>query len=182
MSPRARPLPVATPFYDKSPEEKRRARRELRRRLLLLFEEQPMTVMALRLALDADEAGALVATLDDLVAAGEIAAIGHGAYTKVPWGPEMRPVVADPLLDTVHGALTYLASRTRRKSSRVGIVSDFLGLSLEDVAVSLQKLEIAGLVSFGDANGEWAPVGTATARRVRKGINDGVRPLNPPKH
>ncbi|MFC0500525.1 hypothetical protein [Asaia krungthepensis] len=181
MSPRARPLPVAQPFHDKSPEDKRKARRGLRRRLLLLLEERPMTVMALRLALDADEAGALVATLDDLVAAGEIAAIGHGAYTRVPWGPEMRPVVAAPLLDTVHGALTHLASRTRRKSCSVGLVSDFLGLSLEDVALSLQQLELTGLVSFNDANGEWAPIGTATARRVRKGIDEGIPPMHSPK-
>ena len=174
MSPRARPLPVARPFHNKSAEEKRRARRTLRLRLLKLLDARPMTVMALRLTLDDEVAGALVATLDDLVAAGEIAAIGHGAYIRVPWGPEMRPVVAAPLLDTVHGALIHLAARMRRKSCSVGVISNFLGLSLQDVALSLQNLEISGLVSFNDANGEWEPVGTAATRRARKGIEEGI--------
>lgn len=174
MSPRARPLPVAKPFHIKSSDEQRKARRTLRLRLLSLLEIRPMTVMALRLALDSDTAGALVATLDDLVAAGEIAAIGHGAYTKVPWAPEMRPVVAAPLHDAVHGALVHLTSRIRRKTCSVVFIADFLGLSLPDVALSLHQLEIAGLVSFNDASGEWGAVGTAAARHVRKGIEEGA--------
>ncbi|WP_336764081.1 hypothetical protein [Asaia sp. VD9] len=181
MPPRIPPPPVTIPFHDKSPEERRGARRALRLRLLKLLDAQPMTVMALRLSLEPDTAGALVATLEDLVAAGEIAAIGHGAYTKVPWGPEMRPVVAAPLRDTVHGALVHLAWKTRRKSCSVTTVSEFLGLSLEEVALSLQKLELAGQASFDDATGEWRPVGTVTIRRVRKGIDEGIQPIPTPR-
>ncbi|MFC0512106.1 MULTISPECIES: hypothetical protein [Asaia] len=182
MPPRTPSPPPTVPFYDKSPEEKRGARRTLRLRLLKLLDSQPMTVMALRLSLEPDTAGALVATLEDLVAAGEIAAIGHGAYTKVPWGPEMRPVVAAPLRDTVHGALVHLARKTRRKSCSVTAVSGFLGLSIEDVASSLQQIEIAGQASFDDATGEWRPVGTVTIRRARKGIDEGIPPIPTPRH
>jgi len=174
MPPRSRSLPVASPFHDLSPEERLRARRALRLRLLAALDKRPMTALALRLGLGEEEAGGLVATLDDLVAAGEIAAIGHGAYARVPWGPQTRPVIAAPLHDLVHAALVHLASAAHRKSASVRIVADFLGLSLEQVASSLQHLELAGMVTFSDANGEWIPIGALTSRRVRKGIEEGI--------
>ena len=98
----------------------------------------PYNVLELRANLTPEEAGALPLALTTLAQAGEIAALGHSVYARVPWMPATRTVKTSPIEDLVFASLTEHETPTE--------IASWLGLTLGVVRDSLAALEQAGLV------------------------------------
>lgn len=124
----------------------------------------PHGVLELRAGLGAREAGALPVVLTDMVQAGEIAALGHCVYARVPWMPATRPVTPAPLEDLV------LAGLTRHDTPRQ--LAEWLGVSFAAVEATINALEQAGLVEECRAKtrrGCYRLVSSRMAGHIRRG-------------
>ncbi|MBB2199791.1 DNA glycosylase AlkZ-like family protein [Gluconacetobacter dulcium] len=129
----------------------------------------PHGVLELRAGLSAEEAGALPVVLSDMVRAGEITALGHSVYARVPWMPATRPVTSTPIQDLVFAALT--------RHGTPEMLATWLGLTQESVKAALGALERAGLVqeSYGRTRrGHWRIVSQRMASHIRRGAQDRV--------
>ncbi|MBB2169987.1 hypothetical protein HLH36_16815 [Gluconacetobacter aggeris] len=129
----------------------------------------PHGLLELRAGLSAEEAGAFPVVLADMVRAGEITALGHSIYVRVPWMPATRPVTSTPVQDLVLAALT--------RHGTPDTLATWLGLTQEAVKAALAALERAGLVqeSFGRTRrGHWRIVSQRMASHIRRGAQDRV--------
>jgi len=129
----------------------------------------PHGVLELRAGLSAEEAGALPVVLSDLARAGEIAALGHSVYARVPWMPMSRPVRTSPVEDLVFAALTYQETPVS--------IAVWLGLPLDTVRSALAALEQAGLVEERDdptRRNHYRILSSRMAGHVRRGAVDRV--------
>lgn len=98
----------------------------------------PHSVLELRADLSPADAGGLPSAMDTLLAAGEIAPLGHCVYARVPWAPQLRPVEPAPMRDLVLNALPLI--NLPRKLAR------WLGLPLAVVMEAISELEQLGVV------------------------------------
>ncbi|KXV41479.1 hypothetical protein AD942_02185 [Gluconobacter japonicus] len=98
----------------------------------------PYNVLELRANLTPEQAGALPMALTTLAQAGEIAALGHSVYARVPWMPATRTVRTSPIEDLVFASLTEHETASE--------IATWLGLSVGEVRDSLAALERAGLI------------------------------------
>lgn len=129
----------------------------------------PHGVLELRMGLSAREAGALPVVLSDMAQAGEIAALGHSVYARVPWMPATRPVMPSPLEDLV------LAGLTRHDTpDQLGA---WLGIAPSAIREAIGALEQAGLVEECQGRtrrGCYRLVSARMAAHIRRGAADRV--------
>ncbi|MFT9298053.1 MAG: helix-turn-helix domain-containing protein [Gluconobacter sp.] len=130
--------PKARVFRKLNAETQREAYQSVLQHVRTCLNRGPYNVLELRANLTPEQAGALPDALVTLAKAGEIAALGHSVYARVPWMPATRTVVTSPIHDLVFASLT--------EHETAGEIAPWLGLKVAVVREALEALEQAGLI------------------------------------
>ena len=162
MNPRTRI--DAVPFGELSKAQQRQIQLRVMRHIRETLLRGPHSILELRADLGPADAGALATVMESLLAAGEIAALGHCVYARVPWMPQLRPVEAAPLRDLVLNALPRF-NQPRKLAS-------WLGMPLEVVMEAIAELEQLGVVEEyqgPNLNGQYHVISARLADHLRRG-------------
>lgn len=165
----SRPRTDALPFEVLGKAAQQAARTRVMRHIREALLRSPHSVLELRETLSPVDAGALPSAMAELVRAGEIAALGHCVYARVPYMPQMRPVEADPIRDLVLSALTQV--------NLPSTLATWLGLPMDTVNHAIQELQQLGLIeeyAGASRRGRYRIASPLMARQFRRGARGRV--------
>lgn len=162
---RSIPTPKVISYEAMSGPQRDHAMKAILRIVRDALQRGPHTALELRAGVPRELQGAFPAVLETMITAGEVAAVGHSVYIKVPWMPQTRRVEGNAARDLILGTL----STSMKSGATADELSHELFVPLAQVRLALTALENAGLIHETHHAGRYRMLSLRQAQHVRRG-------------